>query len=270
MRSPIAKGRVSSPYGNRGGSFHAGIDIAATGGYGTPVAAAFAGKVVKVVRGRKHGDRSRVNELAPYRTGNGVIIQNPDGERQLYGHVTPAVKVGQQVAEGELVGHVDDSGNTTGPHVHYEEWTRTGATRDPMVSFRHFGVTPGKGIAPAPAKPKPKPSTPSKGEEPSVGIKGRLKKMGLPQTAAGVVAWQRAHGLYQDGLWGPVCEAYYQWVLKLQRYLNTWKNVKRYYPNGIPVDGYRGATTKKAEGYAKAGATARVPYSPPKEPAKRA
>src|SRR5690606_18243470 len=116
----------------------------------------------------------------------------------------------------------------------------------------------------------PKPSTPSKGEEPSVGIKGRLKKMGLPQTAAGVVAWQRAHGLYQDGLWGPVCEAYYQWVLKLQRYLNTWKNVKRYYPNGIPVDGYRGATTKKAEGYAKAGATARVPYSPPKEPAKRA
>src|SRR5690606_17924739 len=129
MRSPIAKGRVSSPYGNRGGSFHAGIDIAATGGYGTPVAAAFAGKVVKVVRGRKHGDRSRVNELAPYRTGNGVIIQNPDGERQLYGHVTPAVKVGQQVAEGELVGHVDDSGNTTGPHVHYEEWTRTGATR---------------------------------------------------------------------------------------------------------------------------------------------
>lgn len=154
MRSPIADGWVSSEYGRRGSGIHAGIDLRARAGYGTPVAAAFAGVVEKVVSGRGHGNTSRRNELAPYRTGDGVIVRNPDGERQLYGHVAPAVRVGQRVAEGQLLGVINDSGNTSGPHVHYEEWTASGYTRNPRVSFRVFGVTPGKGLSP----PKPAPS----------------------------------------------------------------------------------------------------------------
>jgi hypothetical protein len=190
------------------------------------VAAAFAGKVVKVVRGRKHGDRSRVNELAPYRTGNGVIIQNPDGERQLYGHVTPAVKVGQQVAEGELVGHVDNSGNTTGPHVHYEEWTRTGATRDPMVSFRHFGVTPGKGIAPAEPKPAPK----------GLSIPGVTSRTyPYVQVAANAAALDKAWAtfLYAYGFRTRYTKD------RMRRWLTHWKTLSGYTGSGTAKAGDR-------------------------------
>jgi len=160
MSSP-AKGYVSSGYGPRGSSFHAGVDIA-TGGKPGSVYTTFAGTVEKVVRGRRHGDRSSTNMLAPGRTGNGLIVRNADGERQLYGHVDvfASIKVGDRVAVGELVGVTDLSGNTTGYHVHYEEWTRSGATRDPMVSFRAFGVTPG--ASPAAAYPvTPLPAAPT-------------------------------------------------------------------------------------------------------------
>lgn len=147
MSSPV-EGRTSSEYGQRDGGFHAGLDIA-TGGVVRDVHATFAGKIVKIVRGRKLGDKSRVNELAPYRTGNGVIIQNPDGEKQLYGHVDvlDSLKVGQSVVVGQLLGKTDLSGNMKGSakpyHVHYEEWTKNGATRNPRASFDAFNVKPG-------------------------------------------------------------------------------------------------------------------------------
>src|SRR5690606_16215435 len=160
MSSP-AEGRVSSAYGTRAGGFHAGIDIA-TGGKSAPVHASFAGAIEKIVRGRKHGDRAASNQPAPGRTGNGLISRSPDGERQLYGHVEVlgSLRVGSKVEAGDKLGVTDLSGNTTGYHVHYEEWTRSGATRDPMDSFRAFQVTPG--ASPAAAYPvTPLPAAPT-------------------------------------------------------------------------------------------------------------
>ena len=96
-------------------------------------------------------------------------------------------------------------------------------------------------------------------------VKKSLKAMGLSQTIAGVKTYQRVHGLKSDGYWGPKTERYYQWVKRLQRYLNEWKAVK---PD-LVVDGYRGIKTKRGEQRARASATAKFKYLPPKEPAKR-
>lgn len=272
MVSPV-KGYVSSGYGLRGGIKHAGMDIA-TGGVAAPVYAAFSGVISSIVRGRKRYQPASVGPVvAPGRSGDGLRVHNPDGEQQVYIHMSPLLDLqnGDRVVAGQLLGYVNLSGNTSGYHLHFECWNARRLTRNPLIDFRAFGIAPGSTPkkASTPAKPKPKPS-PSKPKEPTVGIRGRLKKMGLPQTRAGVAQWQRAHGLVADGDWGDVSERYYQWVLSLQRYLNNWRNVKRYYPNGIPVDGYRGSTTRRAESYARAGATAGTPYRPPSEPPKRA
>src|SRR5699024_7045642 len=91
MQSPVA-GRVSSPYGARGNSQHWGLDIAAP--VGTTVYLPFAeATVVRVVKGRKPGQSSAGHPL-PYRSPNGVVLRNPDGEHQWLGHVNPSVKVG--------------------------------------------------------------------------------------------------------------------------------------------------------------------------------
>lgn len=267
MVSPV-KGRVSSGYGPRDyapSPFHAGLDIAAP--VGTPVHAPYAGVV------KKEG-----SNVAPYRSGDrNVLIANPDGEGQYFGHLSKNfVRVGQHVAQGEIIGEVGARGNVTGPHLHFEVWSNwrdPSSHRDPMIDFNHFGVKPGskpKVTAKPKPKPKPKPDAGGAAERALTrSVRSALKAMGLPQTVGGVKAYQRQHGLYEDGVWGSVTRAYYHWVKRLQVYLNKWKNVQRHYPNGIRIDGYRGPITRKAEGYARAGATRAVPYDPPNEPPKR-
>lgn len=270
MSSPV-KGTVSSGYGRRTlkgkTALHAGLDIAAPAG--STVRAIFAGTVERVVSGRRPGQSSTSGTvLAPARSGNGVIVKNADGNRQLYGHVAPSVLVGQSVSIGDALGAIDLSGITTGPHVHLEIWANASHTshRDPMIDFRAFGVTPGSEPVKA-TSVAPNPPAPS-ADGPSAAVKSRLGRMGLPQTIAGVKRYQEHHGLYPDGSWGAVTDRYYSWVVALQTYLNTWKNVQRH--GRLVVDGYRGGKTTAAEGYARAGATKSTPYTPPKEPAKRA
>src|SRR3546814_10914299 len=78
--SPV-QGYVSSRYGRRGSGNHLGLDIATNKKPG-PVYAMFDGVFERIVRGRGHGDTSRKNELAAFRTGDGPMIRNSDGERQ--------------------------------------------------------------------------------------------------------------------------------------------------------------------------------------------
>jgi murein DD-endopeptidase MepM/ murein hydrolase activator NlpD len=138
MISP-AKGRVSSEFGwrpafaNIPAMMHAGIDIA--NATGTPVYAAFAGRVVRagwaVVGGR---------------SGNGVLIMNPDGEHQYYGHLSRIrVKVGDWVSIGQRVGDMGATGNVTGPHLHFETWktSSSGSATNPRVYFNYHRITPG-------------------------------------------------------------------------------------------------------------------------------
>lgn len=93
-----------SPFGNSR-EFHSGIDIGA--GHGTPVYAT-AGGVVR---------------MAGYNGGYGnvIFIDHGFGMSTVYAHLNRMnVKVGQQVAKGQLIGQVGSTGRTTGPHLHYE------------------------------------------------------------------------------------------------------------------------------------------------------
>ena len=84
---------------------HTGQDFSATAG--THVLAAAAGIVVFVGNG------------GPY--GNLTQIQHPDGVQTWYAHQSEfRVKVGDRVTPGRVIGSVGATGNTTGPHLHFE------------------------------------------------------------------------------------------------------------------------------------------------------
>ncbi len=104
---------ISSPYGNRsasisGWSFHGGMDITASGVYGKPIYASRAGTVIAAVWGE---------------TGYGIyaVIDHGDGFSTVYGHCSSlCVTTGQTVSKGQQIGNVGSTGNSTGPHLHFE------------------------------------------------------------------------------------------------------------------------------------------------------
>jgi len=92
--------------------FHTGIDLAVP--LGTPVFAAADGVVVLA---RPMTDTT--GALVGY--GNYVIIQHDAGLKTLYGHLLAVgVKEGDVVKRGQLIGLVGSTGNSTGPHTHFE------------------------------------------------------------------------------------------------------------------------------------------------------
>ncbi len=92
--------------------FHTGIDLAVP--LGTPVFAAADGVVVLA---RPMADSG--GQLVGY--GNYVIVQHDAGLKTLYGHLlTIGVKAGDVVHRGQLIGLVGSTGNSTGPHTHFE------------------------------------------------------------------------------------------------------------------------------------------------------
>ena len=92
--------------------FHTGIDLAVP--LGTPVFAAADGVVVQA------GSMTDASgDLVGY--GNYVIVEHADGLRTLYAHLmTWAVEPQQTVKRGQLIGLVGSTGNSTGPHTHFE------------------------------------------------------------------------------------------------------------------------------------------------------
>ena len=93
------------PYGSYP-HFHTGIDLVEP--FGSPVYAADDG-VVALVGSSSSG------------YGNYVVVAHAGGFNTLYGHLsTSLVKVGQRVTQGTAVGLEGSSGNSTGPHLHFE------------------------------------------------------------------------------------------------------------------------------------------------------
>lgn len=98
-------GTVISPFGIRNDRRHDGLDIKAKNG--TPIKAAAAGKVV--FDGRLRG------------YGNMLILRHQDRFFTVYAHNSRnAVKKGQKVAKGQVIGYVGSTGRTTGSHLHFE------------------------------------------------------------------------------------------------------------------------------------------------------
>jgi murein DD-endopeptidase MepM/ murein hydrolase activator NlpD len=67
--------------------------------------------------------------------GRMVMIDHGAGVRTLYGHLfQPLVKVGQLVKRGQLIGLAGNTGNSTGPHLHFEV-VQNGVKLDPMAFY---------------------------------------------------------------------------------------------------------------------------------------
>ena len=99
---------LTSTFGTRWGRLHGGLDISAGGVYGQPIYASASGTVTF-----SGGDNSGY--------GNYVIIDHGSGYTTLYGHCSSLVAVtGQYVNQGDLIGYVGSTGNSTGPHLHFE------------------------------------------------------------------------------------------------------------------------------------------------------
>lgn len=115
-----ARGSISSRYGQRWGRAHTGIDIAAP--YGSAVKASDGGVVTFV----------------GWEGGYGKLIKIDHGANfvSYYGHLSSyKVKVGDKVYKGQTIGLVGSTGNSTGPHLHFEI-RKNGAVQNPLTYLK--------------------------------------------------------------------------------------------------------------------------------------
>lgn len=102
-----------------GGHFHSGIDLAAA--LGTPVIAALGGSVAVLHSSGGYGLH--------------VIVDAGDGLTTLYGHLSAVLVIsGDTVNTGQVIGLVGSTGNSTGPHLHFEI-RRDGVPFDPLTEL---------------------------------------------------------------------------------------------------------------------------------------
>ncbi|GGQ01779.1 MULTISPECIES: M23 family metallopeptidase [Streptomyces] len=130
--SPLDDSYVSTQYKAGGGMWssgsHTGIDFHAASG--TSVHAVGFGTVVEAGWGGAYG--------------NNVVIKHNDGTYTQYGHMSSLnVSVGQQVTPGQQIGLSGSTGNSSGPHLHFEARTGSqyGSDIDPISYLRSHGVS---------------------------------------------------------------------------------------------------------------------------------
>ena len=102
---PITGGTITSVYGRRSSGFHTGLDIADS--TGTPIYASASGTVVTAGWSGGYGQL--------------VVIDHGNGYQTYYAHCSSIyVSVGQTVSQGQNISALGSTGNSTGPHVHFE------------------------------------------------------------------------------------------------------------------------------------------------------
>ncbi|WP_037617880.1 transglycosylase family protein [Streptomyces aureus] len=107
--------------------YHTGVDFPVP--TGTSVSAVAAGHVVSAGWGGSFGYE--------------VVIRHADGRYTQYGHLSAiSVKAGQSVVSGQRIGRSGSTGNSTGPHLHFEVRTGPGfgSDIDPVAYLRAGGV----------------------------------------------------------------------------------------------------------------------------------
>ncbi|MFF3741982.1 M23 family metallopeptidase [Streptomyces sp. NPDC002566] len=133
---PVAKYRLSASFAQAGGMWahkHSGQDFAVP--TGTKVMAAHGGIVVKA-GGNGAGDGPAY--------GNAVVIKHANGVYSQYAHLSRVdVNVGQVVKTGQRIALSGNTGNSSGPHLHFEIRTTPnyGSAIDPVKFLRAKGVT---------------------------------------------------------------------------------------------------------------------------------
>ncbi|MBL3665480.1 M23 family metallopeptidase [Streptomyces sp. M2CJ-2] len=126
---PVAQKGLSAYYGQSGinwMSVHSGIDFPVS--YGAPVMAATDGTV-----------RTQYNSAY----GNMMIVTAMDGTETWYCHLSSyQVPSGTAVKAGQPIAFSGNSGNSTGPHLHFEVRPGGGSAIDPLAWFRSHGLDP--------------------------------------------------------------------------------------------------------------------------------
>ncbi|MFF8382699.1 M23 family metallopeptidase [Streptomyces kanasensis] len=129
--APVSAG-VSTPYRASGSmwssGYHTGVDFTASSG--TTVKAVGPGTVVSAGWSGAYG--------------NEVVIKHADGNYSQYAHLSSlSVSAGQTVGGGQQIGLSGSTGNSTGPHLHFEIRTSPayGSDIDPLAYLRGHGVS---------------------------------------------------------------------------------------------------------------------------------
>jgi len=125
---PLPGHEINSPFGMREletenhARVHEGVDIAAP--IGSDIHATADGTVLRAGLSQSYG--------------NFVEIDHGDGITSFYAHMVrpAAVKAGEKVTEGEILGHVGSTGHSTGPHLHFEI-RKDGDHFDPALFMGH-------------------------------------------------------------------------------------------------------------------------------------
>jgi murein DD-endopeptidase MepM/ murein hydrolase activator NlpD len=111
---------------------HKGMDFAAP--YGTPIHAATDGVVSYAGWHGGHGKYVKLKHNGSIATG--------------YAHMSRfAVKAGQRVSRGQVIGYVGSTGLSTGPHLHYELYKNGAAVNPKSVSFTTTAQLSGRDLA---------------------------------------------------------------------------------------------------------------------------
>jgi murein DD-endopeptidase MepM/ murein hydrolase activator NlpD len=108
MALPIKNGKITTAYKKAGKmwskGYHTGVDFAVP--IGTPVLAVADGKISKANWGKAYGNQ---------------VVQAVEGGFVIYAHLNKVrVKPWQHVKKGQIVGESGNSGNSSGPHLHFE------------------------------------------------------------------------------------------------------------------------------------------------------
>lgn len=116
LKWPANGGYVSSGLGQRWGKLHKGIDIARPSDL--TIKAADNGKVISAEYSGGYGNK--------------VVIDHNNGLQTVYAHLDSiAVSAGQVVSQGQKLGVMGNTGNSTGTHLHFEVY-ENGALKNPM------------------------------------------------------------------------------------------------------------------------------------------
>ena len=132
---PVKKYALSAGFDQNGSHWahkHSGQDFAVP--IGTDVVAAHGGTVVKA-GGNGAGDGPAY--------GNAIVVKHASGTYSQYAHLSRIdVRPGQVVATGQHIARSGNTGNSTGPHLHFEVHPAAGSAIDPLPWLRSHGLDP--------------------------------------------------------------------------------------------------------------------------------
>lgn len=135
MAAPIKNGKITTPFKKPGKmwskGYHTGVDYAVP--VGTEVIAVQSGTVTNANWGKSYGlqlviDQAALNDGQPNRIA---------GNWAIYAHLSEVlVKPGDKITEGQVIAKTGNTGNSSGPHLHFEvrnniRWS-AGVEQDPM------------------------------------------------------------------------------------------------------------------------------------------